>query len=44
LDSSILPILVFHIQDLKEAIRIQQIRDIFGIRAVEEIKQELTVS
>jgi hypothetical protein len=29
---------------LKEAIRIQQIRDIFGIRAVEEIKQELTVS
>ena len=29
---------------LKEAIRIQQIRDIFGIRAVDEIKQELTVS
>ena len=29
---------------LKEAIRIQQIRDIFGIRAVDEIRNELNIS
>jgi len=29
---------------LKEAIRLQQVRDIFGIRAVEEIRQELNLS
>lgn len=29
---------------LKESIRIQQIRDIFGIRAVDEIRQELHIS
>jgi len=28
----------------KEAIRLQQVRDIFGIRAVEEIRQELNLS
>ena len=29
---------------LKEALRLQQVRDIFGIRAVDEIKQELNIS
>jgi type I site-specific restriction endonuclease len=29
---------------LKESIRIQQVRDIFGIRAVDEIRQELHIS
>jgi hypothetical protein len=29
---------------LKEAIRIPQIRDIFGIRAVDEIRNELNIS
>ena len=29
---------------LKEAIRIQQVRDIFGIRAVDEIRNELNIS
>ena len=29
---------------LKEAIRIQQVRDIFGIRAVDEIRSELNIS
>jgi hypothetical protein len=29
---------------LKESIRIQQVRDIFGIRAVDEIRQELNIS
>jgi len=29
---------------LKEAIRIKQIREIFGIRAVDEIKKELNIS
>ncbi|MGB0855780.1 MAG: chemotaxis protein [Nitrosopumilus sp.] len=29
---------------LKEAIRIQQIRDIYGIRAVDEIRQDLNIS
>ena len=28
---------------LKETIRIQQVRDIFGIRAVDEIRQELSI-
>ena len=31
-------------QLLKESIRIQQIRDIFGIRAVDEIRSELNIS
>ena len=29
---------------LKEAIRVQQVRDIFGIRAVDEIRKELNIS
>ena len=29
---------------LKESIRIQQVRDIFGIKAVEKIKTELKLS
>ena len=29
---------------LKEAIRIPQVRDIFGIRAVDEIRNELNIS
>ena len=29
---------------LKESIRIQQVRDIFGIRAVDEIRSELNIS
>ena len=29
---------------LKEAVRIQQVRDIFGIRAVDEIRSELNIS
>ena len=29
---------------LKEALRLQQVRDIYGIRAVDEIKQELNIS
>jgi DNA repair exonuclease SbcCD ATPase subunit len=29
---------------LKESIRVQQVRDIFGIRAVDEIRQELNIS
>jgi hypothetical protein len=29
---------------LKESIRIQQVRDIFGIRAVDEIRQEQNIS
>src|SRR3989337_1402373 len=29
---------------LKEALRIQQVRDIFGIRAVDEIRQDLNIS
>ena len=29
---------------LKESIRVQQIRDIFGIRAVDEIRSELNIS
>ncbi|MFQ6025332.1 MAG: hypothetical protein ACE5JT_02310 [Nitrosopumilaceae archaeon] len=29
---------------LKESIRIQQVRDLFGIRAVDEVKQELSIS
>ena len=29
---------------LKEAVRIQQVRDIFGIRAVDEIRNELNIS
>ena len=29
---------------LKESIRIQQVRDIFGIRAVDEIRKELNIS
>ena len=29
---------------LKESLRIQQVRDIFGIRAVDEIRQELNIS
>ena len=29
---------------LKEAIRIQQVRDIFGIRAVDEIRNEINIS
>jgi hypothetical protein len=29
---------------LKEAIRIQQVRDIYGIRAVDEIRRELNIS
>lgn len=29
---------------LKEALRIQQVRDIYGIRAVDEIKQELNIT
>jgi len=29
---------------LKEAIRIRQVRDIFGIRAVDEIRKELNIS
>ena len=29
---------------LKESIRIQQIRDIYGIRAVDEIRQDLNIS
>jgi hypothetical protein len=29
---------------LKEAIRIQQVRDIYGIRAVDEIRNDLNIS
>jgi hypothetical protein len=29
---------------LKEALRIQQVRDIFGIRAVDEIRKEINIS
>jgi len=29
---------------LKEAIRLQQVRDIYGIRAVDEIRQELNLT
>jgi len=29
---------------LKESIRIHQIRDIYGIRAVDEIRKELNIS
>jgi hypothetical protein len=29
---------------LKESIRIQQVRDIYGIRAVDEIRQDLNIS
>jgi len=29
---------------LKESVRIQQIRDIYGIRAVDEIRNELNIS
>jgi len=29
---------------LKEAVRIQQVRDIFGIRAVDEIRNKLNIS
>ena len=29
---------------LKESIRVQQVRDIFGIRAVDEIRSELNIS
>ena len=29
---------------LKESIRIQQVRDIYGIRAVDEIRKELNIS
>ena len=29
---------------VKESIKIQQVRDIFGIRAVDEIRKELNIS
>jgi hypothetical protein len=29
---------------LKEAIRIQQVRDIYGIRAVDEIRRDLNIT
>jgi hypothetical protein len=29
---------------LKESIRIQQVRDIYGIRAIDEIRKELNIS
>ena len=44
--SEVLQVLVNNLgkELLKEAIRIQQIRDIFGIRAVDEIRNELNIS
>ena len=44
--SDVYPILINSIgRDLlKESIRIQQIRDIYGIRAVDEIRRDLNIS
>ena len=44
--SEVLHILVDNLgkELLKETIRIKQVRDIFGIRAVDEIRNELNIS